>query len=140
MAIAQAVLEYLDTLGARTLFATHYHELTAFASSQGGELKKVSCLTIDVREHNNEIIFMHRIIPGVASRSYGIHVAKMAGMPESVVARAEEVLSGLEHGGPKTVDTASRQNETKPKKSVDSKVAPMVHEPESARSQLSLFD
>jgi len=96
MAIARAVLEYLDTLGARTLFATHYHELTALAAGQGGPLQKVSCLTIDVREHNNDIVFMHRIVSGVANRSYGIHVAKMAGMPDSVVARATAVLAELE--------------------------------------------
>ncbi len=96
MAIAQAVLEFLNTLGARTLFATHYHELTAFASDCGGNLARVACLTIDVREHNNEIIFMHKIVHGVANRSYGIHVAKMAGMPESVVARATDILENLE--------------------------------------------
>lgn len=94
MAIAQAVLEYLNELQPRTLFATHYHELTALVLS--GELNHVHCLTIDVREHNDEIIFMHRIISGVANRSYGIHVARMAGMPSSVVARAECVLNALE--------------------------------------------
>ena len=94
MAIAQAVLEYLDELQPRTLFATHYHELTALATNGG--LSHVSCLTIDVREHNDQIVFMHKIVAGVANRSYGIHVAKMAGMPSSVVQRAECVLSALE--------------------------------------------
>ncbi len=94
MAIAQAVLEYLNELCPRTLFATHYHELTGLVLN--GYLSNVSCLTIDVREHNNEIIFMHKIVSGVANRSYGIQVAKMAGMPESVVARAESVLTALE--------------------------------------------
>lgn len=97
MAIAQAVLEYLNDLGARSLFATHYHELTALSPDMGGGLSRVACLTIDVREHNNEIVFMHKIIPGVANRSYGIHVARMAGMPESVVARASDVLAALEN-------------------------------------------
>lgn len=96
MAIAQAVLEYLDELSPRTLFATHYHELTALVGDNAGRLHNVSCLTIDVREHNNDIVFMHKIVAGVANRSYGIHVAKMAGMPASVVARAESVLAGLE--------------------------------------------
>lgn len=102
MAIAQAVLEYLNTMGARALFATHYHELTALVGDGDGKLNNVSCLTIDVREHNNEIIFMHKIIPGTANRSYGIHVAKMAGMPQSVIDRAECVLAALEsaHGTP----------------------------------------
>jgi DNA mismatch repair protein MutS len=94
MAIAQAVLEFLDDLRPRTLFATHYHELTSLTQSEC--ITNTQCLTIDVREHNDEIIFMHKIKPGVASRSYGIHVARMAGMPMSVVARAGEVLSGLE--------------------------------------------
>lgn len=94
MAIAQAVLEYLNELGARTLFATHYHELTKLVESES--LKHVSCLTIDVREHNNDIVFLHKIIDGVANRSYGIAVAKMAGMPEKIVMRAESVLSNLE--------------------------------------------
>jgi DNA mismatch repair protein MutS len=95
MAIAQAVLEFLDKLMPRTLFATHYHELTAL------EMAAVQNLTIEVREHNNDIIFMHKIIPGVANRSYGIHVAKMAGIPKSVVERAEQVLEGLESRGVK---------------------------------------
>ncbi len=99
MAIAQAVLEFLNNLTPRTLFATHYHELTALAGDNNGALANVSCLTIDVREYNNEIIFMHKIVPGVANRSYGIHVAKMAGMPESVVVRAENVLTELENNG-----------------------------------------
>ncbi len=98
MAIAQAVLEYLNVMRPRTLFATHYHELTHLACGTGATLKNVSCLTIDVREHNNEIIFMHKIVPGVANRSYGIQVAKMAGMPASVVDRAQNVLDSLESG------------------------------------------
>ena len=98
MAIAQAVLEYLDAMQPRTLFATHYHELTALTGENG--LQHVACLTIDVREHNNEIVFMHKIIPGIANRSYGIHVARMAGMPSSVIARAECVLSALESSEP----------------------------------------
>lgn len=109
MAIAQAVLEFLNNLGPRTLFATHYHELTALVGDGPDQLGGVSCLTIDVREHNNEIIFMHKIVPGVANRSYGIHVAKMAGMPASVVARAESVLGALEsrHGGAQCAPTTA---------------------------------
>lgn len=132
MAIAQAVLEYLDNLQARTLFATHYHELTHLVAQNGGELKNVACLTIDVREHNNEIVFMHRIISGVANRSYGIHVAKMAGMPESVVERAASVLAGLE--GNSTIHKEnSGKNMTK-----NSRVE-KTETPDSMREQLSLF-
>ncbi len=96
MAIATAVLEFLNELKPRTLFATHYHELTTRVGDGPGKLNNAQCLTIDVREHNNEIIFMHKIIPGVASRSYGIHVAKMAGMPDTVINRATAVLDDLE--------------------------------------------
>jgi len=113
----------------RTLFATHYHELTALSCDNGGALGSVSCLTIDVREYNNEIIFMHKIVPGVANRSYGIHVAKMAGMPETVVARAESVLAELENNGAKTV-----KNEIKIEKAKAAPKKLTVHSP-----QLSLF-
>ena len=92
MAIARAVLEYANDLGARCLFATHYHELTAL------NLGNVRNLTLQVAEHNNEIIFMHKVAPGAASHSYGIHVAKMAGMPARVVAAAEKILAELESG------------------------------------------
>ena len=132
MAIAQAVLEFLNNMGPRTLFATHYHELTALAGDNGGALGDVSCLTIDVREYNNEIIFMHKIVPGVANRSYGIHVAKMAGMPESVVQRAESVLANLENDGVQV-----SKNEIKIEKA---KTAPKQKlEVHSKNSQLSLF-
>ena len=131
MAIAHAVLEYLDGLGARTLFATHYHELTRLAASSGGNLANVSCLTIDVCEHNNDIVFMHRIVPGVANRSYGIHVAKMAGMPDTVVARAESVLAELEGG-------ACPSNGTRAP-GVETSVAPCVESPGPVKKQLSLF-
>ena len=123
MAIAQAVLEHLDNIKPRTLFATHYHELTGLVGDEN--LKNVSCLTIDVREHNNDIVFLHKIIPGVANRSYGIAVAKMAGMPKHIVERAEQVLNNLESN---CFHTA--QKEIKPS------VKPVVEEP---KAQLSLF-
>ena len=124
MAIAQAVLEYLNELQPRTLFATHYHELTSI------KMDNVSCLTIDVREHNNEIIFMHKIIPGVANRSYGIQVARMAGMPKSVVMRAQVVLENLEscHDDNSAVPVSTNSSSTHVKN---------VSSP--TRSQLNLF-
>ena len=128
MAIAQAVLEFLNNLKPRTLFATHYHELTSI------KMDNVSCLTIDVREHNNEIVFMHKIVSGVANRSYGIHVARMAGMPASVVARAESVLSSLESHT--VIETPTKPVENIQPKTIN--MAPMrVESP--ARSQLNLF-
>ncbi len=130
MAIAQAVLEFLDNMQPRTLFATHYHELTGLVGDGG--LRNVSCLTIDVREHNNEIIFMHKIVSGVANRSYGIHVAKMAGMPASVIARAESVLNGLEsHSAMPSAPTAPQTVTTPQKTGRVSDKTP--------KSQLTLF-
>ena len=88
-------------------------------------------LTIDVREHNDEIIFMHKIVAGVANRSYGIHVARMAGMPKSVIARAEYVLSALESHEPVQVSQtcAPKPAPSTKKQSVSDNVSP----------QLSLF-
>lgn len=136
MAIAQAVLEYLDELSPRTLFATHYHELTTLVGDDAGRLCNVSCLTIDVREHNNDIVFMHKIVAGVANRSYGIHVAKMAGMPASVVARAESVLAGLE-GGRGQTDTSTTQQNTQAT-NITKKQTSRVQQP-NATPQLTLF-
>lgn len=136
MAIAQAVLEYLDELSPRTLFATHYHELTTLVGDNAGQLRNVSCLTIDVREHNNDIVFMHKIVAGVANRSYGIHVAKMAGMPASVVARAESVLAGLE-GGRGQTDTSTTQQNTQAT-NIAKKQTSRVQQP-NATPQLTLF-
>ena len=136
MAIAQAVLEYLDELSPRTLFATHYHELTTLVGDNAGRLRNVSCLTIDVREHNNDIVFMHKIVAGVANRSYGIHVAKMAGMPASVVARAESVLAGLE-GGRGQTDASTTQQNTQAT-NITKKQTSRVQQP-NATPQLTLF-
>lgn len=138
MAIAQAVLEYLNELQPRTLFATHYHELTALVGCNPGQLQNVSCLTIDVREHNNEIIFMHKIVAGVANRSYGIQVAKMAGMPASVVSRAEEVLSGLEsHNETLCKDIAPAEQKTE--KTKGERKEPKASQPSGTKTQLNLF-
>ena len=143
MAIAQAVLEYLNGLQPRTLFATHYHELTALVGDAPGKLQNVTCLTIDVREHNNEIIFMHKIVPGVANRSYGIQVAKMAGMPAAVVARAEQVLANLESDAVALCDDKPAPEKTQQAaKTTQDKVSPdksRVSQPEQHTVQLNLF-
>ena len=131
MAIAQAVLEHMNGLCARTLFATHYHELTTLVGNDNDKLQNVACLTIDVREHNNDIIFMHKIVSGVANRSYGIHVAKMAGMPESVVNRATDVLTELE-SRTNTESPPEKQNDTSQKQ-------PHVSSPGATTTQLNLF-
>ena len=94
LAIARAVVEHLhNQLGARTLFATHYHELARMAD----ELSHLSIYTVAISEdEQGNIVFLHRVIPGNAGRSYGVHVARLAGMPASVVKRAEIVLLQLE--------------------------------------------
>ena len=95
LSIAWATLEHLHDLNrCRALFATHYHELTALAS----KLAELSCRTMRVKEWQGEVVFLHEVAPGAADRSYGIHVAKLAGLPPSVLARAEAVLATLEKG------------------------------------------
>ncbi|MFO1247140.1 MAG: DNA mismatch repair protein MutS [Alphaproteobacteria bacterium] len=95
LAIAWAAAEHLhETNKSRALFATHYHEMVALAE----RLKSMACYTMKVREWNDSIVFLHEVISGTADRSYGIHVAKLAGLPAAVVGRAEEVLRALEEG------------------------------------------
>ncbi|MDE0704272.1 MAG: DNA mismatch repair protein MutS [Rhodospirillaceae bacterium] len=95
LSIAWATVEHLhDNLRCRALFATHYHELTALSA----RLDRLSRHTMRVREWQDEIVFLHEVAPGDAEASYGIHVARLAGMPAAVVARAEEVLATLEAG------------------------------------------
>lgn len=93
-AIARAVVEHLhNATRARTLFATHYHELAALAA----ELPALRVYTMAIsEEEQGEVVFLHRVVPGSAGRSFGVHVAKMAGMPATIVRRAEEVLQQLE--------------------------------------------
>jgi len=95
LSIAWAVAEYLhekEDLRARTLFATHYHELTELALT----LKRIKNYHISVKEWKDEIIFLRKILPGPSDRSYGIHVAKLAGIPRVIIERAKEVLFNLE--------------------------------------------
>ena len=95
VSIAWAVVEFLhDAIGARTMFATHYHELAALAESRP-RLRNVSA---QVREHKGEVVFLRRIAAGGASRSYGIDVARLAGLPRSVIGRARQILGRLETG------------------------------------------
>ena len=98
MSIARAVLEHCanpKTLGAKTLFATHYHELTELENSLPGAAN----FHLAVKARGEEIIFLRKILPGGADRSYGIEVAKLAGLPEKVLQRARQVLEELETGG-----------------------------------------
>ncbi|MCX6855438.1 MAG: DNA mismatch repair protein MutS [Verrucomicrobia bacterium] len=95
LSIAWSVAEHLhDHIGARCLFATHYHEITALAQSRSA----VKNYNVAVKEWNQQIIFLRKILPGCAEKSYGIQVARLAGLPENVIARAKEVLQQLESG------------------------------------------
>jgi len=95
LAIARAVVEYIHNhpqLGSRTIFATHYHELTEMARV----LPRLRNFNVAVSEEGGRVVFLRKIVPGGADRSYGIHVAQLAGLPGSVIHRAEEVLRQLE--------------------------------------------
>ena len=98
LAIARSVIEYIHNnprLNCRTLFATHYHELTELPNI----LPRSANFNVAVAEQGDEIVFLHRVLPGGADQSYGVHVAQLAGMPRSVVDRARELLFQLEEGG-----------------------------------------
>lgn len=96
VSLAWAIVEFLhDQIGCRTLFATHYHELTALEKDFAG----VANYNVAIREWDEKIVFLHKIVPGSADKSYGIHVAKIAGVPSWVNQRAEQILQKLENSG-----------------------------------------
>ena len=93
MSLAWSIIEYIhDRIGCRTLFATHYHELTDLDRS----LRSVNNLNVSVKEWEEKVVFLHKIVPGAADKSYGIHVARLAGVPIEVNQRAQEILAQLE--------------------------------------------
>jgi DNA mismatch repair protein MutS len=98
LAIARAIVEYLHNtprLGCRTLFATHYHELTELAEI----LPRVRCCKMDVLEDGDRVVFLRQVVEGGADKSYGLHVARLAGMPRGIIRRAREILDELEGDG-----------------------------------------
>ncbi len=122
LSLAWAICESLhenSAIAAKTLFATHYHELTVLAD----RLPRVENLQVRVREHEGRIVFLHRVVPGCCDSSYGLHVARMAGVPESVLERAQGILLQLE-----------AQELT-----IGKKRLPPPAEPKEPRVQLSLF-
>ncbi|HEY1785548.1 MAG TPA: DNA mismatch repair protein MutS [Pirellulales bacterium] len=120
LSLAWSVVEHLhDRLGCRTFFATHYHELTALAQSLPG----VRNYNVAVREWQDEVVFLHKIVPGAADKSYGIHVARLAGIPPLVIERAKEILGQLEN---QALDSEGHTKIARPKR-------------RSAQLQLSLF-
>ena len=97
LAVARAVLEYIHNhprLRSKTLFATHYHELTELAET----LPRLRNLHVEIAERGGELVFLYRVVPGVAEGSYGVYAAKLAGLPAPVVRRAEELLREYESG------------------------------------------
>ena len=113
MSIAWAVVEFLhqdQKQGPRTLFATHYRELTKL----GHILPRVKNFHVTVKEVNDDIIFLHTIEPGCADKSYGIHVANLAGMPKSVIDRAKDVLEKLEAEGNMLQQILQRRTKSDP--------------------------
>lgn len=96
MALAQAIIEYIhDRIGAKTLFSTHYHELTALED----ELSRLKNVHVNAVEYNGRVVFLHKIKEGPADKSYGIHVAKLAELPDDLIRRAGEILQDLEKQG-----------------------------------------
>src|SRR5690625_2126734 len=107
MALAQAIVEYIhDHIHAKTLFSTHYHELTALEDT----LDHLNNIHVRAEEHEGEVVFLHQIKDGAADESYGIHVAKVAELPEVLIDRATTILSTLEKADHPTV--ASEQEES----------------------------
>jgi DNA mismatch repair protein MutS len=124
LSIAWAVAEHLhDRVGARTLFATHYHELTDLARDK----PRVRNCSIAVKEHQGKVVFLRKLVPGAANRSYGIEVARLAGLPPEVVGRAREILGNLESG---ELDDAGRPTLShRPAKANPDQLAFFVAEP-----------
>jgi len=133
LSIAWAVAEHLnDKIGCRTLFATHYHELTALSESRQG----VGNANVAVREHNDKIIFLRKIVEGSADRSYGIQVARLAGLPPEIINRSKSILAHLEKTSarPEEEKTKNRPAKKAAKKKATKKL------PESQAPQLNLFN
>lgn len=132
LSIAWAVVEHISNaklLGAKTLFATHYHELTELE----GKLSGVNNYCIAVKEKGDDIVFLRKIVKGGADKSYGIQVAKLAGLPDSVVERAKEIVNELlANDITETVRNISVENENTKKKK--------EHLDEVDLTQMSLFD
>jgi DNA mismatch repair protein MutS len=124
MALAHAIVEYIHHhVQAKTLFSTHYHELTRLEE----ELTRVFNVHAECREEDGKVVFLHRIVPGGADRSYGIHVAELAGLPKEVTHRAREILQELESGQAEVAATSLAASSTT-----------LLQKPEG--TQLTLFD
>jgi len=129
MALAQAIIEFIHTrIGAKTLFSTHYHELTVLEE----ELVKLKNVHVSAIEHNGRVVFLHKIKEGPADKSYGIHVAQLAGLPKELISRATEILSSMEKQEAKKIPVLPDGMENEGQQTVKPQQA--------AASQLSFFD
>ena len=147
LAIARSIVEYIHNaprLGCRTLFATHYHELTELERL----LPRIRAARMDVLEDGDRIVFLRQIVPGGADRSYGVHVAQLAGIPRAVVRRAEEILRTLETGDRSDATTAPGESD-QPAETADGRNSrraamrlplPGGAEPTDGTFQLTMFD
>jgi DNA mismatch repair protein MutS len=110
LAIAQAVVEHLQgRIGCRTLFATHYLQLAALDRLAG-----VSNVQVLVKQHRDQLVFLHQVVPGAADKSWGVHVARLAGVPEQVIERARDLLLGFEAGGGSAAPTTKPRRKAEP--------------------------
>ena len=134
LSIAWAVVEHISNtklLGAKTLFATHYHELTELEGIMSG----VNNYCIAVKEQGDDIVFLRKIVKGGADKSYGIQVAKLAGVPDSVLNRAKELVEELSNA-----DLATRAKEIAQNSATSSSHKPVPKPDDVEMSQLTLFD
>ena len=134
LSIARSVIEHLHNdprLGCKTLFATHYHELTGLAAILPG----VRNFSVAVAEEDGDVVFLHRIVPGGADKSYGVHVAQLAGLPRGVVNRAWEVLEDLERDGHQITNSNNRKKRAAPAQQM-----PLFSPAEAIAGQLRRLD
>ena len=138
LSIAWSVVEHLHSdaeAGPRTLFATHYHELTRLSA----DLSRMENFSVAVKEWNDEIVFVRQVVPGAADRSYGIQVARLAGLPDTVIARAKDILADLESGSER-LHALNFDADTSPEKEVrESKVPKKQQRPGPEDFQMELF-
>ncbi|MFB7139469.1 DNA mismatch repair protein MutS [Gottfriedia sp. NPDC056225] len=138
MALAQAMIEYIhDHIGAKTLFSTHYHELTVLAN----QLKFLKNIHVAAKEQDGKVLFLHKIFEGAADQSYGIHVAELANLPQDVIIRAKELLTDLESNNHSFVkEDIENTEQVIIKKQETKKEIVQTSDKEDLGSQLSLFD
>ena len=143
MALAQAIIEYVHShVRAKTLFSTHYHELTALENS----LDHLKNVHVGATEKNGELVFLHKVSTGPADKSYGIHVAKLAGMPTSLLKRADAILQKLEQKDVKLPSLADQKSSNYRAEPISAKVSEPVKDDKvtapvvEQNGQLELFE